>query len=64
MVKYVVTDRLGQAVNKGDEVTSFRDAKGTFEGVSRGGAPGKTAKVIVDGRENYATVWGLTVTEE
>ncbi len=61
-MEYIITDRLGQEVKIGDEVVDFRGDKGTLQGVTRGPAPGKTAKVVVDGREGYATVWDLTVT--
>jgi hypothetical protein len=59
--EYRVVDRQGSPVRKGDPVTDFRGDSGTFTGVSRGPEGGRTAKVIVDGAEYYASVWGLTV---
>jgi hypothetical protein len=60
-MKYRVTDKGGKEILPGDEVTYFRGNKGTFQGVSRGPVPGKTAKVLVDGFEYYANVFDLIV---
>lgn len=71
--QYLVTDtRTGRPVNAGDTVTSFRGEPATFEHVSRGPLPDKSAKVVVrwlhqsgdvatGQREYYAGVFRLDV---
>lgn len=58
---YNVTDANGK-VERGDTVVSFRGELGTFSMVSGIGRTG-TPKVIVNGREYNADVWGLEVNE-
>ena len=59
---YNVTNSDGDTVERGDTVTDFRGDTGTFTMVTGFGRTG-TPKVLVDGREYYARVWGLTVNE-
>ncbi len=64
MIEYEVTEEAtGRLITKGDTVTDFRGKAGTFRMVTRGPLEGKDAKVIVDGRELYARVFGLAVRE-
>lgn len=61
-VPMVATDRqTGAIVEPGSQVTSFRGDTGTFTYISRGALPGKSGKIIVDGREYGDRVWGLKV---
>lgn len=57
--------RDGKPVRPGDQVHDFRGEAGVYEMISRIPEPdlGKTGKVIVDGREFYAKVWGLEIVE-
>lgn len=57
--------RDGKPVRPGDRVHDFRGEAGVYEMISRIPEPeeGKTGKVIVDGREFYAKVWGLEIVE-
>jgi hypothetical protein len=50
-----------EPVQVGDAVTSSRRENDTLGHVSRANEPGRDGKVIVNGREHYARVWGLTV---
>jgi len=59
-----VTNKEGAIVNPGDTVTDFRGETATYQGVARGPEPERMAKVIVDGREYYASVFDLTVTDD
>ena len=52
-------NKSGEPVSEGDTVRSARGKKGTFEGIGRLGRLGDP-KVIVDGAEYNANVWGLT----
>lgn len=59
---YTVTETsTGRSVSPGDMVTNFRGESGTFTRVTRGPEYNGTAKVLVNGREFYTHVWGLTV---
>jgi hypothetical protein len=59
----VATNRTtGEIVEPGATVTNFRGETGVFTYISRGAIPGKSGKVIVDGRETYDSVWDLKVT--
>ena len=71
MDKYTVTDRDGNSVGIGDQITDFRGDVAYFRGVSRGPEYNGTAKVLsvrdadadrYSERENYAGVFDLTVT--
>ena len=49
-----------ETVNIGDTVTNFRGDTGTFQGTGRpSNNPLFPPKVIVNGREYNASVWGL-----
>lgn len=45
----------------GSTVTDFRGDTGILESVTRANEDGRDGKVVVDGREYYARVWGLRV---
>lgn len=64
MSRYVTRDKDGREVKVGDTVTSFRGETMVFQGVTRPPMAGKSAKVLADGREYYAEVFDLTITEE
>lgn len=51
----------GEVVEQGDTVTNFRGETGTYQGATRPRWPGKSGKVVVNGREYYDKVWNLTV---
>jgi hypothetical protein len=50
-----------EIVNPGDAVTNFRGESGVFKCMSREPLPGKSGKVIVNGREYYDRVWDLEI---
>lgn len=56
-----VLDKHGNVVAVGDIVTDFRGKSGTFQGVSRPPVNGKSAKIIVDGKEFYERTYDLYV---
>lgn len=57
--------RDGKPVRPGDAVHDFRGEAGVYEMISRIPEPeeGKTGKVIVNGGEFYAKVWGLEIVQ-
>jgi hypothetical protein len=67
MAVFEVKDQKGFDIGAGDYVRDFRGNLWTFEKVTRGPEPGRSAKVEVsqdgDRREFYCTVFDLEVTE-
>jgi len=59
-----VINKEGAIVNPGDTVTDFEGETGTYQGVARGPESERSAKVIVDGVEYYASTFNLTVTDD
>lgn len=62
MSKYIARDAQSRTVIKPDDFVFTANGKiGVFGGVTRGPEYNGTAKVLVDGYESYARVWGLIV---
>lgn len=53
----------GKLIQSGDIVTDSRGDEFTFGGISRPPMPGKSAKVLANGREYYDRVFGIEVVE-
>lgn len=54
-------DGTREEVKIGDKVINFRGEEGTLECLTRARIPGKSGKVVVNGRESYDRVWDLQV---
>lgn len=52
----------GELIHPGATVTNFRGEIGTFQMITRGAIPGKSGKILVDGRESYDRAWGVKIT--
>lgn len=63
MSELIGFDREGRILVSGDKVTDFRGKERTYEYATREARPGKSAKVLVDGRESNAEAFGITVTD-
>lgn len=59
--KYECVSWTGKVLEKGDIVVDHRGEVGTFQGLSCPPMPGKSGKVIVDGREYYDKVFSIEV---
>lgn len=60
-IVYVVFDKSGTKIEKGDTITNFRGETNVFGGVTRGPEYNGTAKIITDSHEVYARVYDLQV---
>lgn len=58
---YVVFDKSGTEIKKGDTITNFRGETNVFDSVTRGPEYNETAKITTDNREVYARVYDLQV---
>ena len=59
--KYECISWTGKVLERGDSVVDHRGESGTFEMLTAPPVPGKSAKVMVDGREYYASVFSIEV---